>query len=78
MKRETKIIMNIFCIAGLFILCLTNEAKAYMDPGTGSFVMQALLAGLVGIGVFIKMCWTNIKLTIGRLFKGKENSNTPS
>jgi hypothetical protein len=35
--------------------------KAYIDPGTGSFVVQVLVASLAGIIYLIKMFWRNIK-----------------
>ena len=33
----------------------------YLDPGFGSMVLQLVLAGLLGIGVFIRVFWKNIK-----------------
>lgn len=32
----------------------------YLDPGTGSFLIQILLAGLLGIGVAVKVYWKKI------------------
>lgn len=32
----------------------------YLDPGTGSFIIQILLAGLLGIGVAVKIYWKKI------------------
>jgi hypothetical protein len=34
---------------------------AYLDPGTGAMVIQALIAGVVGVGFAVKLFWTNIK-----------------
>ena len=34
----------------LFFLFITNDSKAYFDPGTGSFLIQSLLALLAAIG----------------------------
>ena len=36
------------------------RSKAYLDPGSGSFVIQMLLAGLLGILVAIRVYWKNI------------------
>ncbi len=33
----------------------------YLDPGFGSMVLQLVLAGLLGIGVFVRVFWKNIK-----------------
>ena len=34
---------------------------AYLDPGTGAMVIQALIAGVVGIGFAVKLFWSSIK-----------------
>ncbi len=33
---------------------------AYLDPGTGAMIIQALIAGIVGIGFAVKLFWGNI------------------
>jgi hypothetical protein len=33
----------------------------YLDPGSGSFLIQLLIAGLAGLGLFIAVSWTRIK-----------------
>lgn len=33
----------------------------YLDPGSGSFLLQLLIAGLAGIGLFIGASWSKIK-----------------
>ncbi len=35
-------------------------AHAYIDPGTGSFVIQGIIAAVVGAGFAIKMYWKRI------------------
>jgi hypothetical protein len=40
----------------------------YLDPGTGSVVVQVLLAALLGMGVFFKLFWKKIT----SIFKKKE------
>ena len=37
----------------------------YLDPGSGSFLIQLLIAGLAGAGIAIAISWGRIK----RLFK---------
>ncbi|HNT25999.1 MAG TPA: hypothetical protein PKM21_16635 [Anaerolineales bacterium] len=32
----------------------------YLDPGSGSFILQLLIAGLVGAGFIIKAYWKKI------------------
>ncbi len=38
-----------------------SEAKAYIDVGTGSYVLQLLLAGLFSATFAVKLFWRNIR-----------------
>ena len=38
-------------------LCFPTEAQAYIDPGTGSLILQALAAAFVSVMVF----WRNLR-----------------
>jgi O-antigen/teichoic acid export membrane protein len=38
-----------------------GSVKAYIDPGTGSFVIQMLVASIAGVVYLTKMFWSNIK-----------------
>lgn len=40
--------------------------QAYLDPGSGSFLIQLLIAGLVGVGFFIRSKWSRIKAFFNR------------
>ena len=39
-----------------------SNAYAYLDPGTGSIIVQMLIGTLVGAGVAIKVYWQKIKM----------------
>ncbi|MEW6093803.1 MAG: hypothetical protein AB1531_07565 [Chloroflexota bacterium] len=45
----------------------------YLDPGSGSFLLQLLIAGLAGIGIAIGAQWSKIKRFFGR----KKNTSEP-
>jgi hypothetical protein len=47
---------------GLFI----SDAYAYLDPGTGSIMIQALIGALVGVGITLKVFWYKIKMKLTR------------
>jgi len=34
---------------------------AYLDPGTGSFIIQMIIGAVVAAGAFIKIYWRKIK-----------------
>ena len=38
-----------------------GEAQAYIDPGTGAFVLQFLVAGILGAAFAVKMYWNRLK-----------------
>ncbi len=58
----------------LFVLSFTNSAFAYLDPGTGSYILQMLVAGLLGGVYAIKLYWVRIVT----FFKGKSSSEDDS
>jgi hypothetical protein len=45
-----------------------EHAVAYLDPGTGSYLLQILIAVVVGFFFVIKMYWKRIVTFIKRLF----------
>jgi len=47
-------------LAVLASLLLVREAHAYLDPGTGSYILQILIAGLVGGAFMLKVFWGRI------------------
>ena len=38
---------------------------SYLDPGSGSFLIQMLIAALLGIGVALRASWSKIKGRFG-------------
>lgn len=37
----------------------------YIDPGSGSYLLQAIIAAALGAGFWIKMSWHRIKTFFG-------------
>lgn len=58
---------------GLAVLtcALPGVAEAYIDPGTGSILVQGLIAALAMVAVF----FGRIRSAIGRLLKRKEHQD---
>ena len=56
----------------LVIGMLPVQAYAYLDPGTGSFVLQMLIAGLLGAMLYVKLAWANVKMFFNRLLSKEE------
>ena len=52
-------------IIGVFLLLLVAHAEAYLDPGTGSMLLQVILGGIAAIGVAIKLYWHKFRVVLG-------------
>ena len=50
---------RIFIFAIVFVVMMGphGQAHAYLDPGTGSIMLQMLLGGLAGAAVIAKIYW---------------------
>jgi hypothetical protein len=46
---------------------------AYLDPGSGSLILQLLIAGLMGAGILVKVFWKKIKGLFSRSSVKKED-----
>jgi len=56
----------------LFFISLTNQAHAYLDPGTGSMILQIVIASLVGAVFALKGYWSRIKEFFSNLLSKKK------
>jgi len=50
---------------------------AYLDPGSGSFILQLLVAGILGGLVALRMSWSKIKARFTRKSGLGEQPATP-
>jgi hypothetical protein len=59
-----------------FSLCVfllfTRTAHAYIDPGTGSYILQIIIAAILAFFFSIKMFWFKIRHFLRNLFKKRE------
>lgn len=44
---------------------LTSSAHAYLDPGTGSIILQVLLGGIAGLALAGKLYWSKLLSLFG-------------
>ncbi len=70
--RQNKIIFITF---GLFLLMFPQVSYAYLDPGTGSYIFQIILASLVGVAFTIKIYWTKVKAFLVNLFSKRSQKS---
>jgi len=47
------------------ILLFVQPAHAYLDPGSGSAILQGVLAAIVAVGLTVKLFWHRILKFLG-------------
>jgi len=47
------------------LLLVAGPAFAYLDPGTGSMLLQVILGGVAAVAVALKLFWYKIRAAIG-------------
>jgi hypothetical protein len=64
------ICIHVFLFSGIF----EQKACAYLDPGTGSYFFQLIIAATIG-GLFaIKLFWAKIVLFFRKMFSKKKTN----
>jgi hypothetical protein len=61
--------ISLFVLSALLI---QSKAYAYLDMGTGSYIIQAVLAGVFTGIYFIKAYWLKLKMLFSSLTKKKD------
>ncbi len=55
----------------VLLLLIVTDAFAYLDPGTGSMLLQVILGGVAAVGVAVKLYWHKLRAAFG-MTKKKE------
>ena len=69
-------LLNAKIYTTISLLVVSFDAYAYLDPGTGGMLIQALLAMLIGAGVFLKNVRVKIYFILSRI-KGAITKRSP-
>lgn len=59
----------------ILIVGVDSPAFAYLDPGTGSIILQLVLGGVAGALVIVKLYWYRLKSLFGPGAKSDEPQN---
>lgn len=46
------------------MLALSPNAYAYLDPGTGSMLLQSLIGAIAAAGMVLSLFWQRIKIAV--------------
>jgi hypothetical protein len=66
MKTRTSKLIFFFLLD--FVFFSRSPAYAYLDPGTGSYLIQMGIATFLGLLIGAKMFWHSIKMFVAGLF----------
>ena len=69
--RYSRSALSTSIMAGLLVLISARDAFAYVDPGTGSYVLQLIMAGLLAAAFALKSYWKSITAFFSRLLSKK-------
>ena len=64
--------MKIFIHICFFYILSINSAYAYIDPGTGGIILQAIVAFIAAFFAYITLFWRKFKTILTKLFKKKK------
>ncbi len=67
-----KKIVTVASYLAIMNLIMVSTSHAYLDPGTGSMLLQALAAVFIGLGLF----WRRILDGIRSLFSNKDKKES--
>lgn len=73
MNHSNTIINSVILVSLLFFIGVYDAQAAYLDPGSGSFIVQLIIASLVGISFVVKMFWAKIKTFLANPFASGQN-----
>ena len=71
--NRTKYIVEVLLFVCLTCAFLARPVYAYLDPGSGSFILQVLLASFVGALFLIKQFWRRIWASVMKFGKQMED-----
>ena len=72
-----KLLAMSLLVAGLYAVA-SETAYAYLDPGTGSMLLQALIGAIAGAGIVIRLYWDKIKGFFSRFGRNRESPENSS
>jgi len=69
---------ELLVVASALLIASTASAFAYLDPGTGSLVIQMIIAGGLTAAASIRIFWSRLKGFARRIFGPKSPPPDPA
>jgi hypothetical protein len=61
-----------FILLSFVFFSLSTKAYAYLDPGTGGIILQAIIGAIAATSLTIKIYWQKIKAFLKKKIKNKD------
>ena len=73
MSRHNRPVVPVLVLVLLISPIMIQLAYGYLDPGTGSYILQLLIGGLLG-GLFaIGLFWKRVIAYVKRIFRSRKD-----
>ena len=70
------VLRRLAAVVGVLVVATApTTAYAYLDPGTGSFILQMLVAGFLGAILYVKLAWARTRLFFSCLFSSSSEED---
>lgn len=65
-------LLKSFAFVLILFFLTSRPSYAYLDPGSGSYLLQILLAGLLAASFMLKSFWQKLRAFFSRFFNRKK------
>jgi hypothetical protein len=71
----SRIVTVILAVLVMHPFLFLSDAHAYLDPGTGSYILQMIVAGLLGAAFAAKLFWERIRNFFAGMFSRNDRND---
>ncbi len=75
MIRYFRQLATVVLLFSLLCLVFPRRVYAYLDPGTGSYILQLVIAFLLGGSLVIRIYWKKIKTYLANFLSKKQKDD---
>ena len=77
LKGPGSLLVSVLLLSAFLFVATTKEAHAYIDIGTGSILLQTLLASIFGALFMIKVFWRRLTGQVSKFLATVRNLKGP-
>ena len=67
--------LRLLTLALICVLVAPRPAHAYLDPGTGSLLLQGLIGAIAGGLLMVRLYWARLRTGVATLMGRRKSSN---